>query len=71
MHYMISAWWLHLLNGLGHYFIRLDTIEQVLVMTNNIMTLSHTYSKLRLKKPPDIFYKLTHTVRIILWIPSG
>ena len=39
MHYMLSAWWLHLMYGLGHYVIHPGAIEQVLVMTKNIMTL--------------------------------
>ena len=39
MHYMVSVWWLNLLNGLGQYFILPGDIEQVLVMTNNIITL--------------------------------
>ena len=54
-HYMISAWWLHIIYGLVHYVIRPRAIEQVMVITNNIMTLGFTYAKRRLKKPPVIF----------------
>ena len=66
---MLSAWLLHLLDGLGHYVILPGAIEQVLVTTKNITTLGYTYSKLRLKKHPGIFYKLTHTGRLIAWTP--
>ena len=57
---MLSAWWLHLLCLLGHCVIHLGAIVKNMVVTNNIMTLGYTYSKLRLKKPPEIFDKLTH-----------
>ena len=60
-HYMLSMWWMHLLDGLGHYIIHPGSIEKVLVMTNNITTLGYNYYKLRFKKPPEIFYKLSHT----------
>ena len=52
---MLSAWWLHLMNVLRNYFICLGEIEQVMVMTNNIMTLGYTYAKLNLKNTPDVF----------------
>ena len=68
--YILSAQWLHLLEGLGHYVISPWEIEKVLAMNNNIMNLGYTYSKRRLKNPPDIFYKLIHTGWIIVWIPS-
>ena len=42
---MLRAWWLHILDGLGHYVIRQGAIEQVLVTTNNIMTPGYTYAK--------------------------
>ena len=54
-HYMISAWWLHPLDRLVQYVIILGAIEQVLLTTNNIMTIGYTYTKLRLKKPHYIF----------------
>ena len=69
-HYMFSVWWLHLLYGLGDYVIHPGAIEQVMVMTNNIITLGYNYSKGRINNPPNIFYKLTHTVQLIVWIPS-
>ena len=69
-YYMISAWWLHLLGVLMHYVIHPGAIEQVMVMTNNIITLGYNYSKGRINNPPNIFYKLTHTVQLIVWIPS-
>ena len=69
-HYILSAWWLHLLNVLGHYVIRPGEIEQFMVMNNNIMTLGCTYSKFRINNPPDIIYKLTYIGRIITWTPS-
>ena len=68
-HHMLSAWWLNLLEGLLHYVILLGSIEQVLVITNNITTLGYIYSNLRLKNPPDIVYKITHIGRIIAWTP--
>ena len=42
-HYMLSAWWLHLLDGLGPYGIRQGEVSKIMVMTNNIMTLGYTY----------------------------
>ena len=33
-------------------------------MTNNITTLVYTYTKCRLKMPPEILYKLAHTVPV-------
>ena len=70
MHCILSAWWLHFLDGLGYYVIRPGISEQVLVMTNNIMTLGYTYAKCRLKNIPDIFCKIAHIGRLIAWIPS-
>ena len=69
-HYMLSALWLNLLDGLGHYVILPGAIGQVLATTNNIMTLGYTYAKQRLKKPPENFLKFWHIGRIIAWIPS-
>ena len=65
VHYMLNTWWLHLLEVLGRYAIRPGAIEQVLVMTNNIITFGYHYAKLRIKKTPDIIYKLTPIGRII------
>ena len=42
MYYMLSKWWLHLLAGLVHYFIRTGVIEQVMVMTNKLIILLYT-----------------------------
>ena len=42
MHYMLSVWWLHLLYGLGHYIIHPGEVAQIMVSTNNIMTLGYT-----------------------------
>ena len=61
-HYLLSAWLLHLLDILGNYVIRPGAIEQVTVVTNHIMTFRYTYFKRSLNNPPDVFYKLTHTV---------
>ena len=69
-HYMLSACWLNILDGLGHHVICPGSIEQVMVMNNNIMILGYTYAKLRLNNPPRFVKKLTHTGRIIAWIPS-
>ena len=69
-HYMISAWWLQLLNRLQHCVICTREIDQVIVTKNNIMALGYNYSKHRLKNPPGILHKLTHTGRVIAWIPS-
>ena len=41
-HYMLSVRWLQILEGLGHSGTLPKAIEQVLVMTNNIMTLVWT-----------------------------
>ena len=43
-YYTISAWWLHLLDGLEHYVIYPGEVSQILVMTNNITNLGYTYS---------------------------
>ena len=69
-HDMIIAWCLHLLYGLGHYVMHPGAVAQILMMTNNIMTLGYTYSKHKLKNPPDIFCQIAHISRLIAWIPS-
>ena len=71
VHYIISAWWLHLLEGLLHYVIHPGAIEQVLVITNNIITLGYTYTKIRLNISPDIFCKIAHNGRLVECILSG
>ena len=55
MHYILSAWWFNLLDGLGHYAIHPGAVARIRVMINNITTLGYTYAKRRLKNPPDIF----------------
>ena len=67
---MLSAWWLHLRDGLGYYVIHPGKIEKALVIANNIMTLGYTYTKHRLNDLPDVFCKITHTDRLVPWIPS-
>ena len=69
MHYMLSAWWLHLLDSIVKYIIRPLSVVQILVMTNN-MTLGYTYAKRRIKKTPDIFCKIAYIGRLIAWTPS-
>ena len=44
-HYIISAWWLHLMDGLGYYVIHLGEVAQILVINNNIKTLGYKYYK--------------------------
>ena len=63
-HYMISALWLHLLSGLGHYDICPQDIEQVMVIFSNLITFGYTYYKRRIKSPPDTIYTLRHIGRI-------
>ena len=62
---MLSVLWLNLLDRLVKYLIHPDEIEQVLSVTNNIMTLGYTYEKLRTNKHPAVVYKLTHISRLI------
>ena len=69
MHYMLSAWWLHLLDRMGHYIIFLGAVEQNMVMTNNIMTFFYRYDKHRLKNTPCIFCKIAYIGWLIAWIP--
>ena len=69
-HYMFSAWWLHLLDGLGHYVILPGSIAYILMITNNIMKFGYTYANYRLMKPPHNFSQITHIIRLIVWIPS-
>ena len=52
---MLIEWWLHLLDRLVNSVIRPEAVAEVLLMTNNTMTLCYTYAKHRLKKPPEIF----------------
>ena len=61
---MISAWCLHLMDGLGRYVIWPGEIEQVLVMTNNLMTLGYNYAKCRINILTNIVYTLTNLVQI-------
>ena len=53
IHYMLSAW--HIMDGLGSYVLQLGTIEQVLVITINLMIFGYTNCYHRLKRLPDIF----------------
>ena len=60
MHCMLRSWCLHLMYGLGQYVIWSGVIEQVLVITNNIMNLGYTYAKRKINNTPEIIHKLTH-----------
>ena len=60
MNYRISTWWLHLLKKILLYVTHLGAVEQILVTTNNIMTLGYTYAKRRIKNPRDIFCVVAH-----------
>ena len=66
---MLITWWLYLLERLGNCIFRPGAIVQISMMTNNIITLGYTYTKHRLKKPPDIFCQISHISRLIAWIP--
>ena len=57
---MISTWWLHLLDVLGHYVILPGAVAHIVVITNNIMKLGYTYIKSRLKNFPEILRNCTH-----------
>ena len=70
MHYMLSVWCLHLLDGLRHYVIRPGAISYILMMTNNIITSGYTYAKRRLKNPPVIFFQFAHISLLIAGKPS-
>ena len=67
---MLSAWWLHLLDGIGQYVIRPGETAHIIMMTNNIMALGYTYNKCRLKNLPNIFCKISHIRQLIAWVPS-
>ena len=69
-HYMIRTWWLHLPDELGHHVIRLGEIEQIIMMTNNIMTLWYTYAKRRLNNTPKIFCQIAYISQLIACILS-
>ena len=69
-YYILSAWGLHLLDGLEHHFVWSGLIKQVMVMTNNLTILGYKISKCSLKNPPNIVYTLTHTCQIVTWNPS-
>ena len=69
-HYMISAWWSHLMGVLGHYVICLGVVKQIFLMTNNIMILGYTYDKSRLNNPPNVFCQIACIIRLISYIPS-
>ena len=63
MHYILSAWWLQLLERLGKYVIQPGSFEHIMVMNNNIVNLGYTYVKHRLKNPPDILSKIAQVRR--------
>ena len=65
MHYMLSVMWIHLISGLGNYFVRTGAIEEVLMMTINLMNLSYTNTRSSLNNPPYILFTLTYFGRII------
>ena len=68
--YKLRAWWLHLLDGLGHYVIRPGVFAPILMMASNIMTLGYTYVKNRPKNTPNILCQISHTSKLIVWTPS-
>ena len=70
MQYIHIALWLHLLDELVHYVIHPGAIAQILMITNNVMTVGYTNAKRRLKNPPNIFHQISHISRLIAWIPS-
>ena len=61
---------MHLIKGMGHYTIRLGEVTQVIIITNKTMTLGYTYTKRKLKKPLNIFCKISHISLLIAWILS-
>ena len=67
---MLSAWWLHHMDGLGKYVILPGSIAHILMIPKNLMTLSYTYSKRRLKNPPNISCKIAHIGQLIAWLSS-
>ena len=67
---MLITWWLHLMDGIGHYIIHLGSVAQILVTNNNVTTLGYTYAKCRLNNPPQNFCEIAHIDRLIAWIPS-
>ena len=58
--YMLSTWWLRLMELIGHYIIFPSIVAQIIVMTNNIMNLGYTYYNFGLKNPPNVFCKIAH-----------
>ena len=66
--YMLSAWWLHLLDRLGHYIIHPGEVAHIMVIKNNIMDLGYTYAKRSLNDPLDIFFKIAHIGPLIACI---
>ena len=67
---MISAWCIHLLEVLGHFVVWYEVIEQVMLMTTNLINPDYTYSRLILHNPPVIVSTLTHFCNIVTWTPS-
>ena len=65
---MLSAWWLHLLDGLENYVISPVLVAHITVIIKNIMILGYNYTKLRLNNPPDIFCEITQIGRLVAWI---
>ena len=66
MYYMISAWWFYLPVGLVHYVIQPGSVEQVIVMSNNLMAFGYTNVKLSIKRPSNIVCTLTH----VYWLST-
>ena len=70
LHYILRLRWIHLLIGSGNYVIQPGAIEQILVMTTKLTTLSYSYNICRIKNPPIIFFTINHFRRLITWVPS-
>ena len=68
--HMINEFWIHLLVGLGHYFIHNGDIKKVLVMTTKHINTGYNYAIHSLKKLPDIISTLTEFGWILTWSPS-
>ena len=63
-HYIISAWRMRFLEGLGHYKILLGKVKKVMAMTTSTMDIVYTYDRHRLNNPPEFFVIINH----LLWL---
>ena len=66
-HYMLIAWWIYLIAGLGYYVIWTRKKDKVMLISPSPIYLGYTYTRHRLKKYPYIYMEIINILRFSTW----